>query len=86
MIFLLFNGVEMSEKLCVNCTDVKPVSDFIRKTSIGKSHVHRICNDCERYERLLERIAEKRYNQSLIKRVPPTKPIWRVVEKNWSYP
>lgn len=75
----------MSEKYCPKCKTIKTVSDFKRKDGYANYVIYRKCNDCNLSERLALEIAYEKLNRSQQRKLQ-NKPIWRVVERNWSYP
>lgn len=74
---------ELKTKLCPSCQETKILSEFTRRTSQNKLITHRICNECEQYERILERVREKAFDKSLTVRKPVIKPVWMVVYRSF---
>lgn len=74
---------ELNQKQCPKCEEVKTTNEFVRPNAHGRAQLYKICNDCERYERTLDEIRERKITKSLTVRKPVIKPVWMVVYRSF---
>lgn len=68
----------ISEKSCITCQTLKPLSDFKRHDTYRMYRIYKKCNECDKSERIA---LDKRYemlNSLRVKKLEQ-KPKWRVV-------